>query len=405
MTERGFSRHAAPRQAVPTRELKTRMARFQEGLRRAGIDVALIVQNADLYYLAGTVQQSHLFVPAEGDPLFLVRRDPQRAAEETPLAVEPLTSSKTLGGVLERLGLTPSATLGLELDVLPARHYLRYRRMYPEAELVDCSAVLLDQRAIKSDWELQVLEECARLAEDSLAQTAARIEEGMTEIEVSGILEGTMRRLGHQGLVRFRAFNQEMLQAHVFAGPGAGRSTYMDGPLGGQGLGPAVSQGASRRVIRRGEAIVIDFPGTKDGYLVDQTRTLCVGPLPADLKEAYAACLDIEQLVQETARAGVACGEVYEAAVRRAQELGYGSGFMGYPAPVRFIGHGVGIELDELPVLVQGSDRVLATGNVVAVEPKVVLPDRGTVGVENTWVVGPEGLRRITTARNEVWEL
>ncbi len=390
---------------VPEPEIRRRLAGFQRRLGEAGIDVALVVQNADLYYLTGTVQQSHLFVPAAGDPILLVRKDPGRAAAESPLEVESLSSMRALPQVLPRLGLAADATIGLELDVLPVRNYQRYQRIFPGAGLVDCSAALLEERSVKSEWELSVLDQCAQLAKESLEAAAAEIREGITELELSAILEGAMRRLGHQGVVRFRAFNQEMLQAHVFAGPDAGRSTYMDGPLGGRGLTPAVSQGASRRPIGRGEAIVIDFPGTRDGYMVDQTRTLSLGPLPADLQAAYDGCAQIEDLLTGLAVPGALCGEVYEAAAAKADDLGYGEYFMGAPLPVSFIGHGVGIELDELPVLVRGSERALEAGNVIALEPKVLLPGRGTVGVENTWVVTDGGLRRITTARNEVWEL
>lgn len=392
---------------MPRAELELRRLGLQSGLQEQGIDAALIVQPVDLYYFTGTLQQAHLIVPAQGEPLLLVRRNLSRALEESLLShIEPLDSLRTLPDALASLGVAPYATIGLELDVLPVVHFRRYEALFPEATFADCSAAVREVRSVKSALELALLAEAAIQADGVLREAAMFIREGMTEIEVSAHLEATLRRLGHQGVVRFRAFGQEMVLAHVFAGPDAAVGSYMDAPLGGRGMTPAVAQGAGRRPIRRNEPIVLDVAGAAEGYVVDQTRTLCLGTLPAEFREAYDACMSIQDLVCRTALLGASCGDVYDAALVQATAFGYGEAFMGAaPNQVSFIGHGVGLEIDEVPFLARGVERRLALDNVLAVEPKLVFPGRGAVGVENTWRVTDGGLELITTAPDHVWEI
>lgn len=392
---------------VPLAELERRRIALQAGLRAEGIDAALIVQPVDLYYFTGTLQQAHMIVPAEGEPVLLVRRDLIRAREESLLPrIESLDSLRALPRALAKLGIAPTATVGLELDVLPVIHFRRYQALFPEATFADCSAVVREVRSVKSGFELGLLGKAAAQTEGVMREAATFIREGMTEIEVSAHLEATLRRLGHQGVLRFRAFGQEMVLAHVFAGPDAAVGSGMDAPLGGRGLTPAVPQGAGRRPIRRNEPIVVDVGGAADGYVVDQTRTLCLGTLSAEFREAYDVCMNIQDLVRRTSVPGTTCADVYQVALAEAIAAGYGDMFMGAASnQVSFIGHGVGLEIDEMPFLARGSDRILAADNVVAVEPKLVFPGRGAVGVENTWRVTDGGLDLITVVPDHVWEI
>jgi len=392
---------------TPLAELQNRLVRFQAVLQKNEIDAAVLVENVDLFYLAGTIQQGHMLVPASGEPLLLVRKDPERARRESALErVEPLTSLRAVPAALAGLGVSPSGRLGLELDVLPVALFRRYQTLFGEAELVDCGSLLREVRSVKSAFEIGRMCVAAEQADLIMREAARVLREGMTELELSAHVEGAARRAGHQGLIRFRAFNMEMLVAHVFAGPGAGMASYLDGPFGGQGLTPALAQGAGDRPIGRGEPVVIDFGGAADGYVVDQTRILSLGPLPPELAAAYEVCREIQALVAAAALPGVPGGEVYDAALAHARARGLADHFMGArPNQVSFIGHGVGLEIDELPLLARGVETPLVEGQVVACEPKLVYPALGSVGVENTWVVRPGGLERLTLTPDEVWEV
>lgn len=392
---------------VPLSEVEDRARRVQAGLRRDGIDVALVVQNVDLYYLTGSIQQGHLILPAEGEPVYLVRKNLPRARCESSLPqIQPMSGLGDLPSALRTLGIAPSATIGLELDVMPVNVYRRYVKLLREATLVDCSPAIRAARAVKTPFEVELMREAGRQA-DLVYQEARRVlREGMTEIELAAHLEALVRRAGHHGFVRFRAFNQELYHGHLISGPNAAVGSHLDTPLSGLGLTPAVAQGAGRRAIKRGEPLVMDLSGGVHGYLSDQTRVFSVGPLAADFRDAYQVCLDIQAAVIERMTPGARCGDLYALAVDEASRRGFAANFMGEaPYQVSFVGHGVGLEIDELPYIARGNPEELVAGNVIAVEPKLVFSGRGAVGVENTWLVREGGVEPLTFTSDEIIEV
>jgi Xaa-Pro dipeptidase len=193
---------------------------------------------------------------------------------------------------------------------------------------------------------------------------------------------------------------------HVFAGPEAGAASGADVPFAGLGHTPAVPQGAGPRAIERGEAVVVDLGSSVDGYAVDTTRTFSLGPLPDDLAAAHETCRAIRRDLLAAALPGASTTELYRRALSHAEKAGYAANFMGSrPNQVSFIGHGIGLEVDELPVLAANGDRPLVEGNVVAVEPKILLPGRGAVGIEDTFVMTPSGLESFSGLDDSVWEV
>lgn len=393
---------------VPQSEIEARIARVQAALTQNQVDCAIIVQYADLFYLAGTAQQSHLLVPASGEPLLLVRRNPTRARAESPLAqVESFTSLRSLPDALKRLGVSESARLGLELDVLPVLNFHRYEQLFPQAQLVDCGGMLRNLRAVKSPWELEQIRQAGLRATAAFAAAASALTPGITEAELAAVVAASLLRDGHAGVMRMRGFNQELPSVHVFSGPEAGVASGPDAPFGGHGHNAAYPQGASHRPIQRGEAVVIDLGGSANGYAFDQTRTLCIGPLPEPLRAAYETCRTIHREIVATARPGAACEQIYEMALARAIAAGYETTFMGSaPMQVGFVGHGVGLEVDEFPILGRGWGHVrLAAGNVLAVEPKIRIPGHGAVGLEDTRVVTANGLEALVPGDDDVWEV
>jgi Xaa-Pro dipeptidase len=368
-----------------------------------GLDAALVQQNADLFYYAGTVQQSYLYVPAEGEATLFVRKVAERARLESALgAIVHLASPKDLPRlVAERYGALP-ARLGLELDVLPVTHFRRLEKLLPGATFEDVGRTIVRQRAVKSAWEVERIRVSAAVADEVARLIPGLIEEGLTEVEFAGRVEAEARRLGHEGYIRMRGFNQEMFYGQLLTGVSGCVSSYLDTPLAGTGLSPSVAQGASFRRIGRGEPVVFDFVPVRDGYLADFTRIFSLGPLDAQLLRAYEAALRVQEAATDAARPGATCRAVWEAALAAAERAGLAAGFMGHGAgQVPYVGHGIGIELDELPVLT-GSGLELEPGMVFALEPKFVLPGAGAVGIENTWVVTEDGVERLTLAPQEI---
>lgn len=385
-------------QYVPKEELDMRVRRFQEQLREAEVEGALIVHRADLFYFAGTIQQAHLYVPAEGAPVLMVRKSFQRAQEESALGeVIPLRSLRNLQETLQNYGHAPGR-LGLEMDVVPANTYFLYsHRVFPEAEILDVSSMIRELRAVKTDYELDQMRQASRRVQQVFEQIPDLAEEGVGQVAFAGQVEATARALGHPGEIWNRHWNQGLFYGEILAGPEGAIPSYFDGPLGGQGLSPAMPVGPSETPLHSGDPIIVDFVFVYNGYIIDQTRTFALGELDSSLMEAYDAMVEVQGLVVKTAGPGVTGGELYDLAVERATELGYAENFMGHgEGQVPFIGHGIGLEIDELPLLARRIDMELAPGMVFALEPKVVFPGVGAIGVENDWLVTPDGVERLT---------
>ena len=227
------------------------------------------------------------------------------------------------------------------------------------------------------------------------AGAAEFLEEGITEIELAGKVEALARKLGHQGIVRMRLWGSELFYGHLMAGPAAAVPSYLASPTGGRSLGPAVAQGPGFRRIRRHEPVLVDYVFAHQGYLSDHTRIFSLGELPEPLIRAHEAMLRIQAALKDEARPGVDAGRLYETATKMAAELGYADNFMGFGRDrIQFIGHGIGIELDEHPFLAKGQTLELQADMIIALEPKAIFPGIGVVGVENTHRVTPGGLRQ-----------
>ncbi|PLX97100.1 MAG: aminopeptidase P family protein [Desulfuromonas sp.] len=393
---------------TPLSELENRSRKLQKLLRNEGLDGALLVQNSDLFYFTGSIQRGLFYLPAEGDPLYLVIKDFGRARMESGLKhVLPISSISSLPEVLSQHGIAEPGRVGFELDVLPVQQFRRYQKVLNNLDAVDVSPLVRKVRACKSDYELAVMTDCAILAEKTYEQAKKLLAVGMTDLEISAELECFARKEGHQGVIRFRGFNSELHFGHVFSGSDGAVPAYLDAPLGGLGVTPAVGQGSSYKTIAAGEPIIIDFIIAFDGYLVDQTRTLSIGPVDAELKQAYADMVKVQDRLLEIARPGVSWGEVYRQCHALALDLGYADSFMGAKgAQVSFIGHGIGIEVDEYPFIARGFDDQLLEENMTfAFEPKAVFPGRGAVGIENTWQVTRNGIKRLTFANENLVEL
>ena len=390
--------------STPKTEIDDRIEKLQRHLLRDGIDGALILQNTDLFYFSGTIQQSHLYIPTQGPPLLMVRKSLQRATAESPLStILPLNSPKQLIALIRENGLKPPTVMGMELDVLPTNIYFSYKRLFPEVDIRDISIPIRLVRSVKSAYELNLIRQAAAFS-DQVAETLPNLlRTGMTEIELAGMVEAQARRLGHQGIVRMRLWGAEIFYGHLMAGPAAAVPSFLASPTGGASVSAAVAQGPSFRKIRRNEPILFDYVFAWKGYISDHTRIYSIGRPPQRLVEAHAHMLDLQEQIKAMATPGAVAGDLYTAAIEIAARKGVGEHFMGAgPDRIRFIGHGVGLELDEFPFLADGQKTELKEGMVIALEPKLIFPGKGVVGIENTHVVTPKGLEQLTHAEQQI---
>lgn len=391
-------------QDMPAVELEGRIERLQQALQEKGLDAALIVQKTDLFYFSATSQQGYLYVPDAGQPLLMVFKDFDRARQESPLElVVPIGSLRTMPEILADRDLPLPQKLGLELDVLPANLYLQYQKIFEHAELVDVSTEIRLIRAVKSDYEIECIKEAARGSDLVCARVSELLEEGKTELALAGELESYARSLGHQGIVRMRLWGSELFYGHLLSGAEAAVPSYLASPTGGKGPSRLTGQGAGFRKIRKNEPILVDYVFALNGYISDHARIFCLGELADDLKAGHEAMLDIQKQVKSQARPGVASGEVYEIMVHLAEQKGYGQWFMGVgDRRIRFTGHGIGLELDEFPFLAKGQKLKLEKNMVIALEPKLIMPGKGVVGIENTHQVTENGLVPLTRSPDSI---
>jgi Xaa-Pro aminopeptidase len=389
---------------TPETEIRHRIGQLQSLLVSNGIDGAIIVQNTDLFYFSGTIQQSQLYIPAAGDPLLMVRKSLERAQAESAIQhIVPFTSPRQVPKLIQNMGLTIPKTLGLEMDVIPAQTYLNFQGVFDQSRIVDVSHAIRQVRVVKSAYEMQTIREAALKSDQVDEYIKGIIREGVSELELAGQIEAYSRKLGHQGIVRMRLWGSELFYGHLMCGASGAVPSYLASPTGGTGAGPAVAQGPGFDRIQAHQPIIVDYVFAYKGYLSDHTRIFSIGELPDDLMRGHAAMLFLEAEIIREAKPGISAGRIYEMAVDLADKAGYAENFMGTgDQRIRFVGHGVGLELDEYPFLALGQETLLQEEMVIAFEPKLIFPGKGVVGIENTHRVTPNGLEPLTVSDGNI---
>jgi Xaa-Pro dipeptidase len=392
-------------ETVSKGEISSRIALFQELLAAKGMGLALIRQPADLYYYTGTVADGFLAVPAEGTPTFLVRRPQDRlAAAEIPWELAFYNDFGELPALLDDRSVPRTGPLGLELDVLPAALYLRlHNKIFPGIVIQDISPLIRQQRMVKSAYEIEQIRRAAAILDETFAAVPGLLHPDLTELELSAALEYRLRLLGHQGLIRLRNNSLEMFFGHVLSGHSGLELAYTDTPSGGLGFSPAFPQGPSLKALAPQEPITVDIGSCVNGYVADMTRLYVLGDLPAEAWRAYDLTLELFHYFETEARPGVQPGDLYQGLYALVDQAGLSDFFMG-PGPERvsFIGHGVGLELDEFPFITARFPYPLAADMVLAFEPKFFLPEVGLVGLEDTGRITPEGVEWLTRSPRQV---
>lgn len=391
-------------QQVPAEEIRRHVSRFQRALQRESIDSALMLQGADMFYLSGTVQDGVLCVPAAGEPVLFVRRSFQRA--EADVAYGKVVSfsrfSQLKTGIAEA-GVNVGSRVGVEMDVLPVTTFQRLEKPLASVEFVDVSGLILACRAEKTEYEIEMLRKAGEIACRTFEQIPELIEEDMAEFELAAEIERAARMNGHPGAVRFRKWNANVMTIAVSSGKNACVPNFFDGPVGSPGISPAVPVGAGTKRIARNEPIIIDTVFASGGYCVDITRVFAIGQLDNRLLAAHALARRIIRQTEKRLTQGAMASDIYNEAAKTAQDSPFAAGFMGVgDGKVSFLGHGVGLEVDEMPVLAPQFQQPLQTSNVLAVEPKFFFEKLGGVGVENTYVVSRQRCENLTPVSEEI---
>ena len=397
---------------VPVSELEARQDALSRALADAGIDHALIQHPVDLHYLCGGRQTGSFWIPAHdapgsvtqgGDgPVQLVRRSVSRAVEDAgggdaPHEIISHPSLRILGEYLQGRGARTIPAM--QLDNVPHSYIERFRSSLSiclDGPVRNVSPLLHRLRETKSSWELDQMRISAEVQSEMFTAVMDGYQDGDTELDIAGIAEHVSRSHGYGGSVNCRRYPMSCDRAVVVSGRSGGIPSFFDSAVGGQGSHPGAGMGASQNTIGRDEPVLVDILHAHAGYIVDMTRMFVAGSLDDVWHERLEQTMTIETAVVDSLGRGDTCVTAWREGLAVAEELGVTDHLMGQkPDQSRFLGHSVGLELDESPVIAEGFDRPLPIGGVMAIEPKLVF-EEGAIGIEDTWVRTSEGLEPLS---------
>ncbi len=383
---------------VPVTELNDRMQRFRACMdaENPNWELGAIFGRINQYYFTGTMQDGVLLIPRSGPGVFCVRRSFERACAES-----LFPDLRPMKGFRDAASLVPAVRHAIHVDteIVPVALLGRFRKYFPCQEVGSLDRQIARVRAVKSPYELALLERAGAIHRQILEEgVVPLLREGISEADFACDLFSLMVRQGHQGVVRFGLFNADIVVGQMGFGENSLYPTSFDGPGGCVGIGPAAPVLGSRdRRLRKGDLVFVDIGCAVEGYHTDKTMVYMFGrPLPDEAIAAHRRCVEIQHTLAALIKPGAVPSEIY-ADIMAGLDPAFLQNFMGFgDRRASFLGHGVGLQIDEMPVLADGFDEPLAAGMVLALEPKKGIPGVGLVGIEDTFVVTPEGGRSLT---------
>ena len=382
-------------------ELELKWRRIQQAMRQEEADGCLLTMNMNLYYVSGQVFNGYFYLPAEGRPYWFVKR---LTIPETD-RVHAIRKPEQMPDFFQDLGLAMPRKLLLEADELSYHEYIRLQHVVRPEVTGNASALIRHIRMIKTPWEIEQMRISARKHEAVYREIPACYRPGMTDIELQIEIEKRMRVYGSLGYFRAFGSNMDIFMGSLLAGENAGEPSPFDFALGGAGMHASGPLGANGTLLREGTTVMADMSGNYTAYQTDMTRVFSIGKLPDRAYRVHRVALEIQARMERTAKPGVPCAELYRDALAMAGQEGLEDCFMGTRFQAKFVGHGVGLEINELPVLTTRSKDILQPGMTFAFEPKFVLAGIGAVGIENTFLVTDSGVEKMTLLDENITEL
>jgi len=383
---------------ISVQEQQTRIEKIKAAMLQQGIEAALISSNASLYYLTGRVYSGYALIMANAKaPIYLVKR-PVHLLAETAISIR---KPEGIPGELLVRGITLPANVGMELGRLNYNMAMRLAKALDRTP-ADLSGAITMARSSKTPCEIEKMRMSGLKQERVYRQVPRMFKPGMSDYELQIEIERTSRLEGCLGQFRVQGEDMELFMGNVLAGDNADAPSPYDFAMGGAGMDPSLPVGANGTPIRPGMSVMIDVNGNYTGYMTDMTRTFSLGSIDEKARYAHQVSIDICHALQQMGAPGVEAKALYEKAFQMAADAGLEDYFMGHRQHAGFVGHGVGIEVNELPVIAPRSRDILAEGNAIALEPKFVIPGVGAIGIENTYIVTESGMTCITNAPEDL---
>ena len=382
-------------------ELELKWRRIQQAMRQEEADGCLLTMNMNLYYVSGQVFNGYFYLPAEGRPYWFVKR---LTVPETN-QVHVIRKPEQMPELFRDLNLAMPRKLLLEEDELSYNECIRLQHVFRAEATGNASALIRHIRMIKTPWEIEQMRISARRHEAVYREIPACYRPGMRDVELQIEIEKRMRMHGSLGYFRAFGSNMDIFMGSLLAGENAGEPSPFDFALGGKGIHASGPLGANGTLLREGTTVMADMSGNYTADQTDMTRVFSIGKLPDRAYRVHRVALEIQARMERTAKPGVSCAELYRDALAMAGQEGLKDCFMGTHLQAKFVGHGVGLEINELPVLTTRSKDILQPGMTFAFEPKFVLAGIGAVGIENTFLVTDSGVEKMTLLDENIIEL
>ena len=383
-------------------EIALRINRIKEKMAAEELEAVFIASNTNVYYSTGRFFRGYVYVSLSHDPIWFVVRPATFQEEENVIYIR---KPEDIPAILENLNLPMPKTIGFEFKSMPYSDIMRFHKVFGPSEMKDCSPLLSGARMIKTDYEINEMRSDGVHQAEAYRKVPKCYKRGMTDLELQIEIERILRLEGCLGVVRTAGNLMEINLGSVIVGENADVTGPYEFTMGGAGVDPSHPVGANGSEIKCGESVMIDMNGTFNGYQTDMTRVWRLGELPELAYKCHECSIRILRTLEKMGVPGVRVADLYDEAEKIVKENGLEEWFMGHNYHVSFIGHGVGIELNEPPVVMKKSRDILQANMTIALEPKFVIPHVGAVGVENTYVVTPSGLESITSFPEEIMEL
>lgn len=384
-----------------TKDLEIRRQRLQAAMKAMNVEACVLSTSVNVFYMTGMVYNGYFYLPSEGKPIHFVKRPEGVSFDNTIYIRKP----EQIVEELAKMAVSKPESLLLETDVIPFSECNRLLKTFGLSEVANASILLRKIRSVKTDFELEQIKACARKHEAVYKLIPSVYRHGMTDIELQVEIERLMRLHGSLGIFRSYGENMDIYMGSLLAGENAETPSPFDFALGGAGVNPILPLGASGQKILNGQTIMVDMAGNYSPWMTDMTRVFSVGKTLDIAYDAHQVSIEIHNRVMDMAKPGVGCADLYNLSMEIVKAHKLEAYFMGTKQQAKFVGHGLGLEINEPPVLTPRSKEVLEPNVVFALEPKFVIPEVGAVGIENTYVITQEGIEKLTILEENIIEL
>lgn len=379
-------------------EINFKIKKIQDLIKKKKAEACIISSSVNQFWLFGFIFDGYIFITQENEPILFARRPYDLKYDN----IINIRKPEQIPDVLRKLNIYLPQSILLETDYLSYTATVRLKEAIGANEIYSLSADLRNLRMYKSEYEQQLMRESANIHTQVYKLIPSLYRKGMTDLELQIEIEKEMRLHGSIGIFRAFGDNMDIFMGSILAGDNAQTASPYDYALGGEGISPLLPLGANGTQLKPGTSLMVDMAGNYKPYMDDMSRTFAIEHVPQPAYEAHKVSIDIHREIEKIVKPGINCADVYNLAIEIVKENNLHEYFMGTKQQAKFIGHGVGLEINEPPVLTPRSKETLEKGMTFALEPKFVLPGIGAVGIENTYIVHDYGLENITLFEEDI---